>query len=273
MAGVIFMKNKGRFFGKYYKISNGIDHSLAVITYIANKREGLMLLTNDKSYDLSLDEIVVNDKEIIFNVNKEDLKIKGTIYRISDIVPKKDIMGIFRYFPIECKHNLYSYLSLINGELLINDKKINYIDGRMYIEGDEGKSFPSKYIWINGLDKDSSYTCSVATIPLFGKTILGFFCYIYTTNKVYKYATYNFAKIRVYDNNRITINKGKYRLEITYVPKIDSAHKLKAPNKGEMSRFIREALTTTSKITLYKKNKIIYFNEYKFTSLERVNFE
>lgn len=267
------MKNKGYFFGKYYKISNLVDHSLAFISYVTNDKEGLMLLTNNKSSDLSLEEIKINDNEFIFNVNKPDLRIKGKINKYNDVIPKKDIMGIFRYFPIECKHNLYSYLSYTSGSLEVNDKIVDYSNGRMYIEGDEGKSFPSKYIWINGLDESSSYTCSVATIPLLGKTILGFFCYIYTGSKVYRFATYNFAKVKVNDNNSISIRKGKYRLKIIYIPKLDEAHKLKAPNNGEMSRYIREALSTTSKVSLYKKNKIIYFNEYKFTSLEKVNFD
>ena len=267
------MKNKGRFFGKYYKISNGIDHSLAFISYVTNDKEGLMLLTNNKSYDLSLEEIKINDNEFIFNVDKPDLKIKGKINKYNDVIPKKDIMGIFRYFPIECKHNLYSYLSYTSGNLKVNDKIVDYSKGRMYIEGDEGKSFPSKYIWINGLDNSSSYTCSVATIPLLGKTILGFFCYIYTGSKVYRFATYNFAKVKVNDNNSISIRKGKYRLEISYIPKLDSAYKLKAPSNGEMSRYIREALSTVSTIALYKHKEIIFTNRYIFTSYERVNFD
>ena len=62
------MRNKGHFFGKYYKITNLDNHSLAFITYVANNKRGLMLLTNDKSYDLDTSDIKVNGKDIIFNV-------------------------------------------------------------------------------------------------------------------------------------------------------------------------------------------------------------
>ena len=260
-----------RFFGKYYKFVTKDNESIAFITYTANKVRGLQVITHDGSYQISNpDDIYFSGSTIIFKVNQIDIKINGTLALSNLVKPKKDVMGIFRCLPIECKHHIYAFLGDTNGSLMINDKELDFNDGKVYIEGDEGKSFPKKYLWINGIDKDSSFTVSVATIPMGIFKLLGHFAYLYINNKEYIFATYNCSKIKGITREYILFKKFRYRLKVFYNLSFMKAHSLKAPSNGDMSRYIREAISTPTRVMLFKGKKLLYDKKYPNSSLENV---
>ena len=58
-----------------------------------------------------------------------------------------DIMGPFAWVPgMECKHKVYSMKHTVNGYIRLNDQKIVFQNDLGYMEGDNGTSFPEKYI-------------------------------------------------------------------------------------------------------------------------------
>ena len=63
--------------------------------------------------------------------------------------------------------------------------------------------------------------------------------------------------------------KGKYRLTINIIDD-NSAHKLKAPVKGNMTRFIHECPALKARISLLYKNETIFDVIHQYGSFEYV---
>lgn len=269
--------NKKGFYGKYYKIVSPTGYSLAFITYTIHGIKGIQLLDKEQSYQIKdLDSIKVYDSYIAFNIKQVDINITGNIYILNEKKPNKDIMGPFRCLPIECKHNIYTVNGNVNGELIINSKVINFDKAKLYVEGDEGTSFPSKYLWMNSISDNDSFTLSIADIPLFKgkKSIMGHFLIIDTESKEYIFATYNGSKIISISKSHIFIKKGKYLVvvDILEPEKVEKEGKpLLAPSSSGMDRVIKETISIRSRLTLRKKDKVIFQKEFIFTSVERVN--
>ena len=139
-----------------------------------------------------------------------------------------------------------------------------FVDGIGYIEKDYGCSFPSKYIWIQGNNFDNrniSFMCSIADIPLLFFNFSGLICSLIIDGFEYRFATYNNSKIIKYDVNDekidIILKKSDYLLHI------ESKHydglKLVAPVNGGMNKDIKESISANIKIEL-KKNNIVVFS-------------
>ena len=258
---------KNKFFGKYYKCQNKDGYTIAFINSISNEGKMVQIINNDKSYYVTnISDIEINDHHIKCDIHQKDLSIKGELIFSNYKKVKKDIMSYFRLFPIECKHQIYSMNHTVNGTLIINDKEINFLDSDGYIEGDKGRNFPNKYLWLNSSKRDCSLTLAIATIPLIGFSIKGITCLIKTKDTEYLFGTYNFAKIIKLERNHLIIKKNKYELEIFISDFI--AHKLKAPVKGDMVRFIHECPSVEINYTLKYKNKVIINKNDKYASYE-----
>lgn len=261
------MKNK--FFGIYYKHQNKDGYTIAVIDSISNEGKMVQIITNEKSYLLKdLSQINISFEGIDFNIDQEDLSIHGSIKYGLLLKNKKDIMSYYRYLPIECKHQIYSMYQPINGELNINNKIINFDNGNGYIEGDKGRNFPKNYLWLNAINKEASITLAIASIPLGLITITGITCLIEYNNKEYRFGTYNNAKVLIKERNHILIKKGRYLLDIN-IDDFDG-HKLKAPDKGNMVRYIHECPSVVIKYTLKYKNEVLMDITHPYASFEYV---
>lgn len=262
------MKNK--FYGKYYKFISDNNYVFSVIISHANEGDMIQIINPDGAYfTRDTKSVVVDNDTITFNVNENDISITGSI-KLGKLNPlKSKVMGPFTYLPMECRHEIYSMRHELNGELIINNKKYTYNNSLGYIEGDMGKSFPKKYIWYNSVKDDVTVTLAIATIPLFGFIkFKGLLAFIKTKDKEYKICTYNFGKIKLISDKKIVIKKGKYKFELEFASY--DGHNLKAPKKGNMDRFIKEAITTKTKYKLYYKNDIIIEEDDDISSLEYV---
>ena len=177
-------------------------------------------------------------------------------------------MGPFRHFPMECVHEIYSMYHKVNGELsLNNDRTLSFTNALGYIEGDSGTNFPKNYIWYNSILEDVNVTLAIATIPLFGFIkFTGLLCFIKGKDFEYRFCTYNNGKIKKKDPSQIIIKKGKYRfiLDIPFI----GGHNLKAPHKGNMSRYIKENINIHTSYTLLYKDKILLDKDDPLSSLE-----
>ena len=260
---------KKYFFGIYYKYQTVDGFTIAVIKSISNNIDMIQVITNEKSYFIDdLSSVNINFERVIFNIHQDDINIEGTISCGPLLKTKKNVMSYYRFLPIECKHKIYSMYHSLSGIVVINNKTINFDQGNGYIEGDEGRNFPTEYLWLNASKKEVSLTLAVATIPLGLIKIMGTTCMIEYGDKEYRFGTYNGAKPKLLSRNHIIIKKGRFVLDI----KVDdfNGHALKAPVKGEMTRTIHECPSVGIHFSLKHKDKILIENSHPYASFEYV---
>lgn len=300
-------KNKKKYFeGWYYKLvcKNKLN-SIAFIPGLSLNKDDShafiqVFITNHLSNDLQttyirydLDEFIFDDSnnilslghckfgldDICIDISTDDLKVNGQV-KLSNRVDiqrnifSPSIMGFFRYIPnMECYHGVVSMTHDLSGSLEVNQQKIDFNDGKGYIEKDWGTSFPNEYVWIQSnhfSDPDTSFMFSYATIPFLGLKFKGFIINLLIKNVEYRFATYNFSKVVSVDadSNKVTfvIKKGKYKLHV-FAKNKETIH-LASPNMGIMKDKIKEGLSGIVTITLYKRGKLIYQDTGKQSGLE-----
>ena len=59
-----------------------------------------------------------------------------------------DIMGPFRFFPMECRHGVLSMSHSLQGSIIIDGHLHSFDHGLGYAEKDSGPSFPRSYLWM-----------------------------------------------------------------------------------------------------------------------------
>ena len=260
------MKNK--FFGIYYKYQSKDGYTIAVISSTSNEGEMIQIITPEGGYIVDdISSVKVSFEEIVFDVHQDDIDITGNIKCSPLLKPKKDIMSYYRYLPIECKHNIYSMHHKLSGSIVINNKTICFDEGDGYIEGDQGRNFPHQYLWFNASNDGIAITVAVATIPLGLISILGITSLIVYKGKEYRFGIYNSAKVKKKSKDEVIIAKGKYVLTINMLEDIDG-HKLKAPIKGDMTRYIHECPSLKARIILKKKDELIFDIIHPYASYE-----
>jgi len=264
------MRRKNRFYGKYYKFISDDGYTFAFIESHSNEGDMLQIITIEKGYYINdVNMIKIDGNIITFDVHQDDLDIVGVV-TLGELHPlKKKVMGIFSYLPLECKHEIYSMYHHLDGRLSINGKDVIYSKdiARGYIEGDKGKNFPSKYVWYNSVTNDVSVTLAIATIPILKIfSFTGLLCFIRYQDKEYYICTYNRGKVKHLSSSRIEINRKKYRfiLDIPYI----AGHQLKAPIKGDMTRYIKENIVVPTSYIFYENDNIIFKKEDGLSSLE-----
>ncbi len=183
--------------------------------------------------------------------------ISGSI-RYGKLTPlHSDIMGIFRFFPMECRHVIISMRHTLKGSLTINGNHYDFHGGTGYIEGDSGRSFPSRYVWIqaNDFPDKSSITISLAKIPFCGFHFFGAFAVLILQGKEYRLATY--LGVRVSDKKDIIIFR---QGDLTLVVRILSqgtGYPLASPKNGVMNGIIKEHNDSCVNIRLWKGKRML----------------
>lgn len=242
-----------RFKGYYFKCS-GKEHTLALIPASHGGSASLQIITDARSYSLEYPHIIFGNKiprvklggsvfserKIRLDIDRKNVKAKGMLYFGSLTPPKYDIMGIFKATApiLQCRHRVISMLHKVNGFVRINGEKFVFNNGSGYIEGDEGSSFPKRYIWAQGFFGGGSVMLSVADVPIAGVTINGVIAAIYAYGKEYRLATYLGAKAVSAGEDFAEIKQRGFSLFVKRLS--DNSHPLYAPREGKMNRIIRE---------------------------------
>jgi len=299
------LKKKNYFEGWYYKmVSADGFYSLALIPGISKNKENShvfiqIFFTNKQSilktkylvYDLnsftaqknpfklSIKNNVFMEDSVYLAIDSEDISLNGELTFINNTKIKTSwfspsIMGYFAYIKfMECYHGVISMSHNIKGNISIDGELINFTGGRGYIEKDWGKSFPKEYVWMqsnNFKDKDTSFMFSEAVIPFTFLRFHGLIINLVVKNKEYRFATYNFAKVtkKIIESNQVTyeIKKGNLKLIVEAVN--GKTTSLPSPDKGAMIKTIKEGLSGTIKLKLFKKNVLIYEDEGTNAGLE-----
>lgn len=264
-----------KFEGWYYKHqANG--KSFSVIPGRAAGGAFVLVITDNNSYHISYpvgkyrkngDILRVggntfSPRGVNLNIRHPNLTLVGKITYKGLTPIKGDIMGPFRFFPMECSHGIISMNHSLHGEIAINGEMQSYTGGRGYIESDSGRSFPSEYTWVhcNNFGKNLSIMAAVARIPFYGLKFWGCICVIHLNGREYRLATYKGVKISQFKPGIISLKQGKYRLDIAI--DLSTAHKamqgLPAPRLGVMSHHIRENISCRARFRFIKGRACLF---------------
>ena len=186
-------------------------------------------------------------------------------------------MGWFAWVPMmECYHGVVSMDHRINGQLVLDDKVLDFSGGRGYIEKDWGKQFPSAWIWgqSNHFDLPGvSLMLSVAVIPWVGRSFGGFIIGLLHEGVLHRFATYKRGKIEtlsIEDTHvDLVVKNSTHRLHIRAL-RVEGGL-LQAPTTVEMDRRIIETLNAQLEIQLEDLDgRLLYSGTGRHAGLETV---
>lgn len=193
--------------------------------------------------------------ETFISVDLEDqqLSIKGKVgyssfKPIESSVLQPNIMGFFAYIPkMECYHGVISMNHSLSGSLMANDTRIDFTNGKGYVEKDWGSSFPKDYRWVqcnDFEDKQTSLFFSVAHIPFHIAAFKGFICNLVVNDQEYRFATYNRSKLLKEEQkgNELVFVLENKQARLTIFAKATHTGELIAPKNGTMEKSIKEGL-------------------------------
>lgn len=207
-----------------------------------------------------------------FSEDKLELDIKEPGFRVQGEVDFKNrtrfpsnlfspgIMGWYSFVPfMECKHGVISMNHTAHGRLKINNHVNYFRGGKSYIEKDWGVSFPAAWIWTqcnNFDDPGVSVMLSVAKIPWLGSYFMGFISFALLNGKTYLFATYNGSKLTLSNFNEKFIYMDLLHKDYALAIRIErrKSGELKAPERGVMSRMIKESVDSVVEISLKGKD-------------------
>lgn len=131
-----------------------------------------------------------------------------------------DIMGPFRFLPMECRHGVISMVHTLRGILWIDGQPHRFDGGQGYIEKDSGISFPRWYLWVqcNDFSAPCSVMLSVAAVPLGPISFRGCICALLYRGRTYRFATYQGVRILRFSPRRVCLAQGRRLLDLTLPP-------------------------------------------------------
>ncbi len=252
-----------------YHITDGIKTcSLQIINDAGSWRVSYPI----EEFHVDKDGVIIGSNQFTkqgchLDIREKDFCIQGelTFGEFSPIA--YDIMGPFRYVPfMECRHSVFSMNHRVDGVLSVNGMDIVFENGRCYLEGDRGHSFPREYLWTQCCFDCGSVMVSVADIPFCGLRFTGVISVIHYLGKEYRIATYLGARAVEIRNGGAVIRQGRKTLTVRRLE--DKTQPLAAPVGGKMKRTIRESAACRCYYHLQEKGKTIF----EFTS-DRAAFE
>jgi hypothetical protein len=290
------LRKKNYFEGWYFKHEAPSGTLLALIPGISldseGKREAFIQILdgfNDSSRFISydLDEFHASSSHMeirigpnsfstqgaYIDINQDGLEYFGSV-KYESLMPypvtlrAPGIMGWYRYVPfMECFHAVVSMKHPITGSLNTLDGVYDFTGGTGYIEKDWGTSFPREYIWAQCSrfeDPQASFMLSVATIPWLGGEFTGFLCFLRTQERLLRFATYTGARItRLGSDSRAwrMMIKDKHHTLTIHIHG-SQGKELTAPQRGSMSRTIKESVASTIHLKLTDGRGDIMFDGY-----------
>ena len=258
------LKQKG-FEGWYFKHQKG-DQLLAFIPGVAESGAFIQLLTQEGARQFEISNWAVRNDMIRadrcrfsrLGCHIELPGIRGEI-AYGPLTPlSSDIMGLFRFLPMECRHGVLSMAHTLEGGVTVDGHPYNFDGGLGYLEKDSGTSFPRSYLWMQCSDfpQPCSMMISIAHIPFCGASFRGCICAILYRGKEYRLATCRGVRIRSFTPEHICLSQGSLTLELEISPS-HAGHPLRAPQRGKMSDTIRESCNAHLHARLTQRKRTI----------------
>lgn len=269
---------KKQFEGWYFK------HQLKsnMVAFIPGKSEKgtfIQMLLPDGAHFYETHGLSVKDNEIrtencIFSLRGCEIDLPGVQGKIEygEITPlHSNIMGPFRFFPMECRHSVISMSHSLSGSLSVDGKKYIFNGGTGYIEKDSGVSFPSSYQWIqcNDFTEPCSVMVSIARIPFGPVHFTGCICAIIYRGREYRFATYNGVHIDIADETHMHLSQRDLELNIEIHP-LNQGLPLKSPISGLMNGTVRERTNAEIHIRLTECNQPVFDLHSQYATYEYV---
>jgi len=259
------MRKKG-FEGWYFKHQTG-SKMLAFIPGIAESGAFVQMISDKGSKHFSVSSLSVGNG--VIEADKCRFSRRGCVIDLPGVdgsidygklTPlQSDIMGLFRYFPMECRHGVISMSHTLSGCITVDGDIYDFGGGKGYIEKDSGTSFPRSYQWLqcNDFDADCSVMLSIAEIPFCGLSFTGCICAIVYEGREYRLATYKGVRINAASAEHISLSQGRLLLDLDIRPH-NAGHILHSPVNGIMSGRIRECSSADMRIRLWEAGKSIF---------------
>lgn len=215
-----------------------------------------------KSFDVFVLENYFSNEEIILDIKDSSVKCSGKILIKSkqkwpDNIINPGSMGFYNYLTfMECYTQVCALSGKIEGSITLNEQVYDLDGGKIYIEKNWGKSFPSSYIWCqcNYFQEQSlSVTCSIGHIPMPYGSFIGFIIGLYYQNKLIKFTSINRSELSIdFADNSIIITAKNSSYTLMYKSSYNTAEfaMLYAPSGTSMLPTARETLTGTAKLIL-----------------------
>jgi len=199
--------------------------------------------------------------EMTLSIDREEIQIAGTIaYKGTTPYPvtltSPGIMGWYGYVPfMECFHGVVSMNHSLQGSMTIGGAPVDFTGGKGYIEKDWGTSFPKDYLWMQSndfADPRTSFMLSVASIPWLGRQFVGFLGFLYTGERLYRFATYTRSQIEelAVSGHAVSLRIADSRYVLWISVQNAATGLLAAPRKGVMNRYIKEGVSAKIRLTL-----------------------
>lgn len=176
------------------------------------------------------------------------------------------IMDWYSFAPfMECYHGVLSLDHAVAGQLIIDDKAVDFHGGRGYMEKDWGQAFPRAWIWMQSnhfAAAGVSLTASVARIPWLGTAFRGFIVGLLCQGALYRFASYTGAvieRLHVTENQVFWEMRGPVahggvrrlaRLSLVAHRDEEGVDLLHAPMRTAMLQRVLESLTASVDVTL-----------------------
>jgi len=207
---------------------------------------------------------------ITLDVEENGLSLHGTLRYGPFAALRSDIMGPFRLFAgMQCSHSVISMGHSLEGSLELNGETVDFTGGAGYIEGDRGRSFPSRYLWTQCAWREpraAGLMLAVATVPLPVGSFTGCICAVLSGGREYRLATYRGAKIESWSPAAAVIRQGKYRLSVELLE--EQKQPLRAPVEGNMERTIHESLRAAVRCRFCRGDRVIFRHSDRGASFE-----
>ena len=259
------MWNRG-FAGWYYKHQRQ-DDMIAFIPGRAESGAFVQMLTPEGSRQFMLPELSIKGDSVraggcLFSPDGCRVELPGVRGEIvyGKLTPlRRDIMGPFRYLPMECRHGVVSMAHTLSGSLIVDGVRHCFDGGMGYVEKDSGTSFPSAYQWLqcNDFPQPCALMAALARIPLGKGGFTGCICSILYRGREYRFATYGGVRILKADAEQIRLAQGKRLLAVEICP-THGGHPLYAPCRGRMTGIIRESANAAIRVRLWENGRQVF---------------
>lgn len=255
-----------KFEGWYFKHQKDDD----VIAFIPGKAKSgvfVQVLSKKSSMQYDFPELTVDKEGIhvgscLFSEHGCRIELPGIQGEINygPLTPlESDIMGLFRYLPMQCRHGVISMAHSLTGSIRIEREEHSFDGGTGYIEKDSGVSFPRSYLWLhcNNFPEQCAIMLSIAHIPFGVMHFTGCICAIMYGGKEYRLATYKGVKIKSAEEHHIQLEQKGLSLDIM-VNTHQEGHPLRSPVGGKMSGIIREGCNAQIRVILCNGKKRVF---------------
>jgi tocopherol cyclase len=222
--------------------------------------------SNNKQFRISIQENEFRMDGLDLQLKDKDHEISGSFqfgvsipWPVTRFTP--GAMGPFRFIPrMQCLHGILSFDHAIQGNVTIDNRKIDFGGGRGYIEKDWGHEFPSAWIWMQSNHFDSpgiSFTASIANIPWLTRSFTGFLIGLLYEGTVYRFTTYTRANLStpMISNDAVTFTVQDKEHMIEVNAKRAPGASLRSPVEGLMTGRIIESLDSTIHVKFFTTNK------------------